>query len=74
MLNRRRLVREQGEAAGVQIQSINARLKEIRDDVAVQFPLNAAQVVALRENLSQHVLVIHDIEKEAISLLKDAMK
>jgi hypothetical protein len=49
-------------------------LKEIRDEVAVQFPLNAAQVIALRENLSQHVLVIHDIEKEAISLLKDAMK
>jgi len=74
MLNRRRLFREQGDAAGAQIQSINARLKEIRDEVAVQFPLNAAQVMALRENLSQHVRVIHDIEKEAISLLKDTMK
>ncbi len=74
MLKRRVLFREQGHASRAEVLTINARLKEIRDEMADHFPLSTAQVAAFRENLSRHVLAIHDIEKEAIGLLKDAMK
>lgn len=74
MLKRRQLFRDEGDASRAEAQAINARLKEIRDELAANFPLDAVQVVAFRENLSRHVLVIHDIEKEAIRLLQDAMR
>jgi hypothetical protein len=74
MLKRRQIFREQGRAAQMGTQSINNRLKEIRNEMDRQFPLDSTQIIAFRENLSRHVLNIHDIEKEAIGLLLDAMK
>lgn len=74
MRQRRELFREQGDASRAEAESINRRLKEIRNQMAADFPLNAAQVVAFRQNLSRHILNIHDIEKDAIDLLQTAMK
>jgi hypothetical protein len=74
MIDRRHMFRRDGRAAESKIKLINLRLKTIRDQMAAQFPLNAAQVVAFRENLARHVLAIHNIEKEAIGMLQNAMK
>lgn len=74
MRQRRELFREQGDASRAAAETINQRLKEIRQQVAADFPLNAAQVVAFRQNLSRHILTIHDLEKDAIDLLQSAMK
>ena len=45
------------------IQQINPRLNEIKNEVASDFPLNEAEIVAMRENLQAHVLKIHDLER-----------
>lgn len=37
------------------------------------FPLDAAAVKAMREDIAGHVLAIHDIELAAVSLLREAM-
>lgn len=74
MRQRRALFREHGNESRGEAESINRRLKEIREQVATNFPLNIAQVVAFRQNLSEHILNIHNIEKEAIGLLQHAMK
>lgn len=74
MRQRRELFRERGDAAHAERQAINLRLKEIRQQVADDFPLDTAQVAAFRQKLSQHIMTIHDIEKEAINLLQNAMK
>jgi hypothetical protein len=74
MRQRREFFREQGDASRAEAEAINRRLKEIRDQVAADFPLNAAQVAAFRQNLSRHILTIYDIEKDAIGLLQTAMK
>jgi hypothetical protein len=73
MIERRRLFREHGSEAGDKITAVNTRLQQLRDGMAVDFPLNAAQAIAFRENLSKCVIAAHQIEKEAISTLRDAM-
>ncbi len=73
MLHRHRLFLEQGRAALEEIQQVNARLRELKTQVAASFPLDDRRVVALRENISQHVMRIHDIEKAAIEGLQSAM-
>ncbi len=64
---------QQGSAALGEIEAIEARLKEIKASVNAKFPLTHEQAAALRERLSQHVLKVHDIEKQAIELLQAAM-
>lgn len=74
MLQRQQLFREQGSRAREPIQAINARLAEIRATMAADFPLNPAQVIDFRRNLSERILAIHDIEKDAIDLLQNGLK
>ena len=52
---------------------INGSLAAIKAQVATQFPLNDAEVRALQQNIRDHILAIHDIEKEAVTTLQDAM-
>ncbi len=67
------LFHEQGAASLPERQQISARLDAIHEIVAADFPLTDVEAAALRENLRDHVLKIHDAEKEAILTLKDAM-
>jgi hypothetical protein len=73
MVRSHKLFLEQGGAALDEIRGINARLDEIKAEVAADFPLDEAQVLAMRENLRTHVLGIHDIEQEAVAALQEAM-
>lgn len=73
MLRKYRLFLEQGGAALPERLSITRRLDEIKAAAAADFPLTQAEVVDLRQNLRTHILQIHDIEKEAIAQLQNAM-
>jgi Butirosin biosynthesis protein H, N-terminal/Domain of unknown function (DUF4872) len=67
------LFREQGAASLPERQQISARLDAIRESIAADFPLTDSEATTFRENLRDHVLKIHDAEKEAVMALKDAM-
>ena len=73
MLRKHRLFLEKGGQALAAIRQINTRLNEIKNEVASDFSLNEAEIVAMRENLQAHVLKIHDLEQEAIQMLQEAM-
>jgi len=73
MLRRHRLFLEQGSAALDDIQQVTARLAEIKAQVSESFPMDDAGVIAMREDISRHVMRIHDIEMEAVEQLQAAM-
>lgn len=73
MLKRRDLFNSQGNAALPQIQQIDDRLNTIKVEMETDFPLDEADVVALRESIANHVMKIHDIEETAVTALRDAM-
>jgi len=73
LLRRRELFLTQGGAALPEIQAINGRLAALKQAISQEFPLSAAQTADLRELLRERVLVIHDIEKEAITALQAAL-
>jgi len=72
-LRKHQLFLDKGNAALREIHQINARLDEIKAEVSQDFPLDQEGVIHLRENLCDHVLKVHDIEKEAVTKLQDAM-
>jgi len=73
MLRRHRFFLEQGNAGREEMLQADQRLDEIRKMVSVEFPLNASQVAAFRENLCAQILAIHAIEKECVEALQQAM-
>lgn len=73
MLRRHRLFLEQGSAALDDIQQVTAQLAEIKAQVSESFPMDDAGVIAIREDISRHVMRIHDIEMEAVEELQAAM-
>lgn len=73
MVGKHRLFLAKGGAALADMQQMNARLEAIKVDMAADFPLNEAEILAMMEKLSAHVLQIHDIEYEAITRLQEVM-
>jgi hypothetical protein len=74
LLDRRyHLFIEQGGAGLAEIQAANARLRELKAVAAKSFPLNEQQAAELRERMGEQILKIHDIEKEAIQAMQDAI-
>ncbi len=73
MLRRHRLFLEQGSAALDDIQQVTARLAEIKAQVSESFAMDDAGVIAMRADISRHVMRIHDIEMEAVEELQAAM-
>lgn len=72
LLKKRDLFWEQGDAAVKEIKKIQTRLKAIRRTMEKNFPLSEAQAMSLKQNLREHILQIHDSEKEAIANLEKA--
>lgn len=64
---------EQGGESLAERQQITRRLDAIRKDMDRHFPLTPEKVTELRENLRDHVLKIHDLEREAHAVLQAAM-
>lgn len=71
---RQDLFETQRNAAVEQMKQIDGRLAAIRNEMEINFPLDAAELVAMRENIAAHVMQIHDIEKEAVAALQAAME
>lgn len=65
-------IQKAGEALD-EIQTINKRLEAIRESVKDNFPLSTSEVVAMRENLHERLLKIHDIEREAVESMQAAI-
>ena len=63
----------QGGAALSTIEQINERLIAHRDEIIEDFPLDEDGIVALRENIAEHLLRIHDIEEATVITLREAM-
>lgn len=72
-LRKHNLYIEDAMASLEERRAINQRLIELKEAAATDFPLNAAQTAAFRENLREHVLRILDLEREAITNLQSAM-
>ena len=70
MLRRHPLFVEGGEAAAEERAAIRARLEELRLAIEKDFPLSEAEVTALRARLSEQVMEISRIEREAIQRMK----
>jgi hypothetical protein len=73
MMQRQALFIEQGGESLAERQQITQRLAAIRKDMDKHFPLTANVAMTLREGLRDHVLKIHDLEREAHAALQAAM-
>jgi hypothetical protein len=73
ILERHRLFLDRGSDALEDLRALDARLEVLKQQAANEFPLDAAGVAALRERICQHVLELHDIEKEAVEALQAAI-
>ena len=63
----------QGNAALDEIRSINAQQDKLKQRMSEDFPLDEAEIEALKANIAEKVMVVHDIEEAAITALRDAM-
>lgn len=64
---------EAGSRGLTQIDAIDARLAAIRASVETAFPMSAGQITALKAALAKQVMVIHDLEREAVGAMQSAM-
>ena len=68
-----KLFRDQGNAALKEIHAIQQQFKDLKTQMETDFPLSPDEVVAFRATLADHVMRVHNIEKEAVAALSDAM-
>jgi hypothetical protein len=73
MHRRAHLFRTQGNAAIEEIRTLQSQFKALKAQMETDFPLGSDEVVAFRETLATHVMRVHDVEKEAVSALREAM-
>ncbi len=73
LAKKRDTLRAGGQNTGETITDLNRRLAEIRTACEADFPLNQDEVESLRAVLAAQVQVIHDVELEAVTALKDAI-
>lgn len=73
LLRRHAVFVEQGDAGIDEIRGINARLDALGEAAGTDFPLSAAEAVAMREDLSARVLRILELERKAVEMLQAAL-
>jgi len=73
MLRKRDVFLDQGNAGIDEMAAIEKRFAEIKTAVSAEFPLDEAGVMGLKENIAAQVMQIHDVEQEAIAMLKTAI-
>lgn len=71
---RRRLFTERGGGAAAEITAINDRLDALRSEMARLFPLTAAEVTRLREQIAARVLKVGQLERAAYATLQAALE
>ena len=73
MVRRHRLFLDGGGATLDERIEIRERLTAIKREIAADSPLDEVGAAALRERIAEHVLQLHDAEKEAVDALQIAM-
>jgi hypothetical protein len=73
LTQRERLFIEQGEAALPDLQRINAQLSKLGKAAGENFPLTSDQAAGLRQRMSEIVLRIRDVEKQAVETMQAAL-
>ncbi len=63
----------EGNAALPQRREGKARIEELTDQLAADFPLDESQVVAFRQRLADAILALHDREQAAVDALREAV-
>jgi hypothetical protein len=64
---------EEGRAARDRTLDINARLMVLLDEAGRHFPLTVSETTRFREDMSKQLLVIRELEVEAVKAMKTAI-
>ena len=72
MITKHQIFLEQGNSTLDEIRQITTRLAEIKVQVSADFPLSSSETSELRETVADRIMVIHDIELDAIKELQAA--
>lgn len=73
MQRRQELFVTQGSAAQDELRTIHERQNALLAEMETDFPLDDAGVTAMRENIAERVMAVHDIEETAVGMLREAM-
>ncbi len=73
LLAQRDLFLQQGSEATAAIVRLKTEEKALMTQAETNFPLSEAEVLAMREKIAEQLMQIHDVEKTAVTLLKEAM-
>jgi hypothetical protein len=73
MDKKHRLFLSQGNAALDDIRAINADLEQLKKTIGNEFPVDKSGIDSLKASVADHVQTVHDIEKEAITALREAL-
>jgi hypothetical protein len=73
VLRAERLFREQGGDSLAERRRIAGRLSDLKAELAGDFSLTTSESAALRDDLRQRILAIHDLERAAVVDLKEAI-
>lgn len=68
------LLLEKGSDATEEMLKYEKRAEELKQEAETDFPMSAAEIADLRDEIRRHVLIVHDTEKEAVEALKLAMQ
>ncbi len=64
---------EKGATSRDDLGKYEKKLTELKKQAETDFPLNAAEIADLRDEIRRHVLLVHDTEAEAVMALKTAI-
>ncbi|HLA45472.1 MAG TPA: DUF4872 domain-containing protein, partial [Aggregatilineales bacterium] len=73
ILQKDRLFVEKGQQSVDEIQRISSRMDEIKNEAAKNFPLNEVYTYNLREAFREQIIVLLELEKEAVSVLANVI-
>ena len=62
-----------GNAALDEMRTIDSKREALKQTIGNNFPLDESGIQQLKDNLAEKIMAVHDIEKEAITALRDAM-
>jgi hypothetical protein len=74
MVKQEELFVELGMESLEERQEISQRLDELKEIADQEFPLSEGQAAAMREDLAEKIMAIHDAEKQAFGDLREALR
>lgn len=65
---------EKGSAATDEMLAFQAKFDDLMTQAETDFPMSAAEIADLRDEIRRHVLLVHDAEADAVEALKLALR